>query len=333
MGDYIFDGHKIDFNHLVITPGCVSALVQLSVLLFEAGDSVLIPTPYYPAFVADFANFGGVHSVGIVGEHCSDEQPFGFITVAALEASYASALAANHPPKAVLLTNPSNPMGTVLSVQELTTVVDWCKEKGLHVIADEIYALSMFYAESEGVKPVVDTTVDTTSTTHFTSVASLLNNKLGDHVHVVWSVSKDFGCSGVRVGVLYSQNASLLQAMGSTNDAMQVSNLAQEIVRHVLSDCVFLDGYIKENRRQLHLSYSTLKRGFEAIGLRVVSAVAGIFAFCDLRSLLSEQTFEAENVLFEALVARGVVFTPGHSCRCPLPGFFRVVYGYVSLDA
>jgi 1-aminocyclopropane-1-carboxylate synthase len=114
---------------------------------------------------------------------------------------------------------------------------------------------------------------------------------------------------------------------------MQVSNLAQEIVGHVLADRVFMDGFLKENRRQLYKSYSALCEGFEAIGLRVVPAVAGIFAFCDLRSLLTEQTFEAEHALFEALVARGVVFTPGHSCHCPVPGFFRVCYAYVPLDS
>jgi aspartate/methionine/tyrosine aminotransferase len=94
-----------------------------------------------------------------------------------------------------------------------------------------------------------------------------------------------------------------------------------------------MDGFLKENRRLLCQSYNALCRGFEAIGLRVVPAMAGIFAFCDLRSLLTEQTFEAEHALFEALVTRGVVFTPGHACHCPIPGFFRVVYGYVSLDA
>ena len=45
-------------EHLVISSGCAAILVQLSMLLFNAGDSVLVPAPYYPAFDHDFRNFG-----------------------------------------------------------------------------------------------------------------------------------------------------------------------------------------------------------------------------------------------------------------------------------
>ena len=41
--------------------GCTSLLFQLSVLLFEAGDSVLVPSPYYPAFDHDFHYLGKLY--------------------------------------------------------------------------------------------------------------------------------------------------------------------------------------------------------------------------------------------------------------------------------
>ena len=50
----------------------------------------------------------------------------------------------------------------------------------------------------------------------------LLGGALSGQVHVLWGFSKDFGASGLRVGVLRSQNKDLLRALGSTNEAMQV---------------------------------------------------------------------------------------------------------------
>ena len=56
----------------------------------------------------------------------------------------------------------------------------------MHTIVDEIYALS--------------------ATEDFQSVLRVLDGKLGDDVHLVWSLSKDFGASGLRVGFVLSGN-------------------------------------------------------------------------------------------------------------------------------
>ena len=45
---------------------------------------------------------------------------------------------------------------------------------------------------------------------------------LGEYIHIIWGISKDFGASGIRAGALFSHNARLLRAMGSTTEAMQV---------------------------------------------------------------------------------------------------------------
>jgi aspartate/methionine/tyrosine aminotransferase len=62
------------------------------------------------------------------------------------------------------------------------------------VVFDEIYALSVF-----GDRP-------------FTSCATVLPS-LGEHVHIVWAFSKDFGASGLRCGVLVSENEAVNRAV------------------------------------------------------------------------------------------------------------------------
>ena len=42
----------------ILSIGCTSLLFQLSYLLFEANDSVLTPSPYFPSFDPDFRYLG-----------------------------------------------------------------------------------------------------------------------------------------------------------------------------------------------------------------------------------------------------------------------------------
>lgn len=61
-------------------------------------------------------------------------------------------------------------------------------------------------------------------------------------------------------------------------------------------------------------------------------AVAGIFVWVDLRSLLPEPTWEGEKALWEALIEEcGLLVTPGRSCHAASPGFFRFCYAAIPL--
>jgi aspartate/methionine/tyrosine aminotransferase len=130
----------------------------------------------------------------------------------------------------MLISNPINPVGIVYSADQLLLAVSWCRKKRLHLIMDEIYALSNY----EPSQP-------------FESISRLLNNDLGDDIHIIWSLSKDFGMSGLRLGVLYSQNEKFLQASAILNDFYQVSNVVQYAASKLLSDKQFLLSYIPEN--------------------------------------------------------------------------------------
>jgi aspartate/methionine/tyrosine aminotransferase len=360
---YIFNGFAPSPDHLVVGSGCVAILTSLSILLFEDNESVLIPVPYYPAFDHDFYNFANVFVFPI---HCeesgTEENPFGYITEDALDRAYEHAIRAGHPPRAVLLSNPNNPMGTLYREEELRTVVKWVEAKhlssssttttsggGFHLIMDEIYALSIFPEENEQKNSSLDRREpekekderkeeENQALDRFKSVVELTQGQLGDFIHVVWSFSKDFGGSGLRVGVVYSQNENLIRAMsGATNDSMMASNLTQYCMERMIHDSSFIDNYLQENSRRLFSSYSFLKEFlWKELEVTVVRPTkGGIFVFADFRRYLPENknSFEGENELFERLAeVGGVVLTPGESCHCPYPGFFRICYAFVPLQ-
>lgn len=94
-----------------------------------------------------------------------------------------------YPIRALVLTYPGNPLGQCCSAEALRRCAKFCHDRGLHLICDEVYALSYFGAADSEATP-------------FQSIVSFDLNAMGcdlSRVHVVWSMSKDFGCSGLRL--------------------------------------------------------------------------------------------------------------------------------------
>lgn len=105
----------------------------------------------------------------------------------ALEEAY---LGASCTVRAVLLTNPHNPLGQCYPPNVIEGCMKFCKKHDLHLISDEVYALTLF--DNREVKDCV----------RFRSALSFDLESLNcdpSHVHVFWSTSKDFGQSGFRM--------------------------------------------------------------------------------------------------------------------------------------
>lgn len=107
------------------------------------GDSVLIPAPYYPAFNNDLTVRVGAKPWPV---KASAYNPAGAYvpTVRDLDEAAAAATAAGAPPRMLLLTHPHNPLGVVWPADAYAGIVKWGLKRGLHVVSDEVYALSIF---------------------------------------------------------------------------------------------------------------------------------------------------------------------------------------------
>ena len=90
--------------------------------------------------------------------------------------------------KALLIANPHNPCDSVYAPDTIRKLMDFCHDKGLHYISDEVSALTAFNTDAD---------------TPFTSALSLVNDGKGgiqrSRVHVVYSASKDLGSPGMRI--------------------------------------------------------------------------------------------------------------------------------------
>ncbi|KAK3016381.1 hypothetical protein RJ639_007359, partial [Escallonia herrerae] len=306
---------KFDPSKLVLTAGATSANETLMFCLAEPGDAFLLPTPYYPGFDRDLKWRTGVEIVPI---QCHSSNNFR-ITESALEEAYQQAEKQNLKVKGVLVTNPSNPLGTTLSMHELNLLLTFIDSKGIHLISDEIYSGTVF------------------SSPNFISIMEVLiqrnymNTEVWKRVHIVFSLSKDLGLPGFRVGALYSNDDMVVAAATKMSSFGLVSSQTQYLLSAMLSDKEFTRGYIYENQKRLKERHEMLVQGLEEAGIRCLKSNASLFCWVDMRHLLSSKSFEAEIELWKKIVySVGLNISPGSSCHCSEPGWFRVCFANMS---
>ncbi|XP_058080887.1 1-aminocyclopropane-1-carboxylate synthase 3-like [Magnolia sinica] len=310
--------NKVTFdpNKLVLTAGATSANETLMFCLAEPGEAFLLPTPYYPGFDRDLKWRTGVEIVPI---HCSSSNGFQ-ITEKALEEAYQRAQKRKMRVKGVLITNPSNPLGTTASRTELDLLLRFVAAKGIHLVSDEIYAGTVFYRPG------------------FVSIAEALMEtedyeNLQNQVHIVCSLSKDLGLPGFRVGAIYSYNDVVVAAATKMSSFGLVSSQTQYLLSKMLSDKNFTRNYIAENCKRLKERNEMLVSGMQNAGIGCLKSNASLFCWVDMRHLLSSKTFKGEMELWKKILYEvGLNISPGSSCHCSEPGWFRVCFANISQD-
>lgn len=300
-------GVAIDPADIQIMSGAGPLVESLSWAVCNPGDGVLIPTPSYAGYWFDI---GGRTRVVPVPAHTSSHDHFR-ITPEALSAAEA---ASEVPIRMLLLTNPSNPLGRVLTDEEIHAAIGWARERGIHVIFNEIYGLSI-YGE-----------------TPFHSAASL--GYIGqDDVHLLWAFSKDFSASGLRCGVMVTTNGDVRQAVGGFGYFHGVSGDTQHLLATMISDDVWVDDYLTKLRVRLATASDKARGILEEAGIGTIESGAGIFFLADMRSVMSEVTWEAEHELWRRILdTMDVNLTPGSACHNGEPGFVRVCFAAQPVD-
>lgn len=297
-------GREVRPEHVAALAGAGSVLEIVFHALADAGDAVLVPTPSYAGFWLDLETRD---ELSIVPVHTSSREGFR-LTPEKLEGAMA---ASNRPVRALLFTSPNNPLGTVYAPGELDEILRFAERAGIHVVFDEIYALSVF------------------GPTPFRSVASL-RPSLGPNVHIVWAFSKDFAASGLRCGTLVTENQDLLVAVDALAYWACVSGDTQFLLGEMISDDPWVDRYASIMPQRLGEAYRAVTEHLQAAGIPCVPSEAGFFFLVDLRAHLEAPTWAAEDALWRRLLEQANVnLTPGSACRIGEPGFMRLCFASV----
>jgi aspartate aminotransferase len=197
--------NKLTYNRsqVVVSCGAKHSLYNLAQVLFEKGDEVIIPAPYwvsYPAFVllAD--------ATPVILE-TNDSEEFK-VSPVQLE----NAITKNT--KAIILNSPSNPTGSVYSFSELQALADVILKAGILAISDDIYETIIY----DGVP--------------FYNIANV-RDEMKDFTLVVNGVSKTYAMTGWRIGYAAGPEniisaVSKIQSQNTSNPASVSQKAAVE---------------------------------------------------------------------------------------------------------
>ncbi|MEM7541142.1 MAG: aminotransferase class I/II-fold pyridoxal phosphate-dependent enzyme, partial [Pseudomonadota bacterium] len=247
-------------EQLIVLAGAGAILECLFYAICDPGDGVLIPTPSYAGFWPDIETRD---ELTVVPVHCSSVDQFK-LTPALLDAALDTA---DVPIRALLFTTPNNPLGQVYAREEVMEIVEWSQARGLHLVVDEIYALSVFGKRE------------------FVSVATL-SPALGDNIHITWAFSKDFGASGLRCGVMVSENQDILNAVNALAYWCASSGHTQYLLSQLLGDSMTVDNYLTNMRNHLRQAYQCATDALSNANIPYYPADAAFFLVCDLREYL-----------------------------------------------
>jgi len=190
--------YEITADQVLVTNGGKQAVYQAFATIVEDGDEVLLPSPYWTTYPECIKLAGGK-----AVEVFADETQNYLVTVEQLEAARTAKT------KALLFCSPSNPTGSVYSVEQVKAIGEWALKNNIWIIADEIYEHLLYDGATAPSMPVVVP-------------------GLADTTIIINGVAKTYAMTGWRVGWMIGPKdvikaATNLQSHLTSN----VSNVAQ----------------------------------------------------------------------------------------------------------
>lgn len=131
---------EADPEHIYLTDGASKGVqTALRLLIASERDGIMIPVPQYPLYSATITLYGGVQ----VGYYL-DESSGWSLSRRRLDEANLAARGRGTKVKAICVINPGNPTGAVLSRDNIAMVIDFAKEHGLSILADEVYQENIY---------------------------------------------------------------------------------------------------------------------------------------------------------------------------------------------
>ena len=181
-GYYSRSGISIEPDQVMITTGGSEAVIFSMMATCDPGDEIICFEPFY----ANYNGFATLSDVKLVPITSSAENgfhlpPSGEITSRITDRT-----------RAILICNPNNPTGTILTDEEIAELADIVSRYNIYLLADEVYRDFAFDGREH---------------------SSILEYpEIADRAVVMDSISKRFSSCGARLGNLVTRNKSLMTA-------------------------------------------------------------------------------------------------------------------------
>ncbi len=281
------EGRAIDVAQILCFPGTQNALYVAMLGVAEAGSEVLVPDPMY-------ATYEGVvlaAEATMVPVPLRPEREFR-LDAADLESNVSQRTTA------IVLNNPHNPTGSVLTGDDIEAVCEVARRHDLWIVSDEVYA--EFAEPGTFVSPL-----------QFESVA--------DRVVAISSISKSHAAPGLRSGWSVGP-ADLQERLLPVVEAMLFGGppfIADATAEVIGKGSTVVRGMAERFGRRAQLLEERLHDSTE---LEVLRPSAGMFAMVNVASTAMSGLAYANDLLDKA----GVAVMPGSSFGSTVESWVRV---------
>lgn len=276
-------------SEICITVGGSEAILDVFTVLLNRGDSILIPTPAYPAYESCAGLVGG----RVINYELNEDFS---INLASLKDAIRK-----YKPKLLLLSFPSNPTGAVLSMEQRDALHDIIKENDIYVISDEIYSSIVFEDDYFSVAQYSD---------------------IIDKIILISGFSKMFSMTGLRIGYVCAQEDIMMEIMKvhqyNVSCAPSISQYgALAGLKHSAHDVELMKCEFKK-RRDFCIDR------LNSMGIQVSKPKGAFYIFPSIMKFGVDSNTFCERLLSEAKVA----VVPGSAFGNGGEGFVRISYSY-----
>jgi aspartate aminotransferase len=287
-----YSGVEVEPAQTLITNGGKQAIFQALAALVDPGDEVLMPAPYWVTYPAAIELAEGVP----VPVPSSPERGFK-VSVDDLEAERTDRTVA------LVFVSPSNPSGAVYDAAEARAIGEWARDRGIWVIADEIYQRLVYEME---VAPSI------------ASVTPGFENWV-----LINGVAKSFAMTGWRVGWMVGPTDIIdAAARHQSHATSKVANISQRAALAAITGPQEPVEQMRQafaRRRTLMHSLVSAIEGFECL-----EPEGAFYLFPRITAVLGERYPDSESLARGILDEAGVALVPGDSFGGP--GFLRLSY-------
>ncbi|TNE34674.1 MAG: aminotransferase class I/II-fold pyridoxal phosphate-dependent enzyme [Alphaproteobacteria bacterium] len=264
-----FYGVEVSPERVIVTTGSSGGFLLSFLSAFERGDNVVLAEPGYPAYRNILTSLD-LNPIGLPCDASTNFQPTPEL-IDRLEG----------PLHGLLVASPSNPAGTMLHRNELAALVEYCQDRNMPFISDEIY---------HGI------TYEEPATTAL---------ELTDDAIIINSFSKFFSMTGWRLGwmVVPERMVADIEKLAQ-NLFISPPALSQHAAVAAFEDMSELEGYVTNYARNREL----LLRELPKLGLdKLASADGAFYIYADVREFTNDSMAFCQRMLEET----GVAAAPG----------------------
>lgn len=131
------------YENIFLSNGASQAITDVLALhIGSENDGIMIPIPQYPLYSASITSMGGVQL-----PYYLDEANDWALSYEELERSFQESMKSNFAPRALVIINPGNPTGKTLPKENIQSIIEFCYDKKISLLADEVYQENVYHPD------------------------------------------------------------------------------------------------------------------------------------------------------------------------------------------